>query len=132
MKPDFSGEWVLNRQKSLLTGGASAMESGVLRIDHHDPKCAFQIRMSAGGESVERGWESSVSDERQLSETGFYSHLFWEGDALVFECGSKGADDAWTMLWRYQLLDSGQRLRAVEQMRGRGGDFDNTWVFDKR
>ena len=131
MKPDFTGEWILNRQTSLLTGGASAMESGVLRIDHRDPKCGFQIRMSAGGESVERSWESSLSDEAQVSDSGVYSHLFWEGDALVFECGSKGSDETWTMLWRYQLLDSGQRLQAVEQMRGHGGDFDNTWIFEK-
>ena len=132
MKPDFSGEWVLDRQASQLTGGAAAMESGVLRIDHHDPKCGFQISMSAGGESVERSWESNVSDEITAVEGGFYNRLFWDGDDLVFDCGSTGADETWTMVWRYQLLDSGQRLRAIEQMRGRGGDFDNTWIFEKR
>ena len=128
-KPDFSGEWVLNRQASQLTGGASAMESGILRIDHHDPKCGFQIRMKAGSESFERQWESTISDEITVADGGFYSRLFWDGDALVFECGSKSAAETWRMLWRYELLDSGQRLRAVEQMRGRG-DFDNTWIFE--
>jgi hypothetical protein len=132
MKPDFSGEWVLARQASHLTGGASAMETGVLRIDHRDPKCGFHICMNAGGESVEREWECSLSDETLVAGNGFYSRLFWEGDALVFECGSKGADETWSMLWRYELLESGQRLRAVEQMRGRGGEFDNTWIFEKR
>lgn len=130
-KPDFSGDWVLDRHASHLTGGPSAMETGVLRIDHRDPKCGFQIRMSAGGESVERAWESALSDEIPVVESGFYSRLFWEGDVLIFECGSKGADETWSMLWRYQLLDSGRRLQAVEQMRSRGGDFDNTWIFEK-
>jgi hypothetical protein len=106
------------------------METGVLRIDHRDPKCSFQISMSAGGKSVEHAWESLQSDEIPVVD-GFYSRLFWEGDILAFECGSKGADETWSMLWRYQLLDSGLRLRAVEQMRGRGGDFDNTWIFQK-
>jgi hypothetical protein len=129
-KPDFSGEWVLDRKASHLTGGASAMETGVLRIDHRGPKCGFQIRMNAGGESVERSWESSLLDEIPVVESGFYSRLFWEGDVLVFECGSEGADEKWSMLWRYQLLDSGRRLQAIEQMRGRG-DFDNTWIFEK-
>jgi len=132
VKPNFSGEWVLVRQSSSLTGGASAMESGVMRIDHRDPKCAFQISMSAGGQTVERAWESSVADQTPSAGAGFYSRLFWEGDSLAFECGSKGADDAWSMLWRYELLESGQRLRAVEQMRGLSGDFDNTWIFEKR
>ena len=36
-------------------------------IDHRDPKCGFQIGMSAGGESVERAWESSLSDAAMLS-----------------------------------------------------------------
>ena len=132
VKPDFSGEWALDRQASHLTGGASAIETGVLRIDQRGPKCGFQISMRAGGESVEREWESSLSDEIPVVDRGFYSRLFWDGDALVFECGSKGADETWSMLWRYELLESGQRLRAVEQMRGRGGDFDNTWIFEKR
>jgi hypothetical protein len=132
VKPDFSGEWVLDRQSSSLTGGASAMESGVIRINHRDPKCAFQISMSAGGQAVERAWECSVDDPTSPAGAGFYSHLFWEGDSLAFECGSTGSDDAWSMIWRYELLDSGQRLRAVEQMRGHIGDFDNTWIFEKR
>ena len=131
VKPDFSGEWVLDRQASHLTGGAAAMDSGVLRIDHRDPKCHFHISMSAAGESVERAWESSLSDEIQVVHSGFYSRLFWEGNAMVFECGSKDADETWNMVWRYELQDSGQRLRAVEQMRGRGGDFDNIWIFEK-
>jgi hypothetical protein len=131
-KPDFSGEWVLNRKASHLTGGASAMETGILRIDNRDPKCGFQMSMSAGSEAVERAWECSLSDEIPVVTNGFYSRLFWEGDALVFECGSKGPDEMWSMLWQYELLESGQRLRAVEQMRGRGSDFDNTWIFEKR
>jgi hypothetical protein len=108
------------------------MDTGVLRIDYREPKCAFQISMSAGGETVERAWESNLSDERQVADGGFYSRLFWEGDALVFECGSKAADEMWSMVWRYELLESAQRLRAFEQMRGRGSDFDNTWIFQKR
>jgi hypothetical protein len=131
VKPDFSGEWILDRQASHLTGGASAMETGVLRIDHRDPKCGFRISMTAGGESVERAWESSLSDEIPVVGEGFYSRLYWDEDSLVFECGSKGTDATWSMLWRYELFGSGQRLRAVEQMRGHGGDFDNTWIFRK-
>ena len=107
------------------------METGFLRIEHRDPKCGFQISMSAGGESVQRAWESSVSDDVVAGDGGIYSRLFWDGDMLVFECGSKGADEAWSMVWRYQLLNSGRQLQAVEQMRGRGGDFDNTWIFKK-
>src|SRR5713101_1084532 len=44
-KPDFSGEWILNRQASTLSPGADAMQSGVWRIEHYEPtfrhKAAF-------------------------------------------------------------------------------------------
>jgi hypothetical protein len=96
-KPDFSGEWVLVRQSSHLTGGASTMKTRV-RIDHRDPKCGFQINMSAGRETAERAWESGLSDEMRVVDGGFYSRLFCEGDALVFHCGSMGADETWSML----------------------------------
>jgi len=130
VKPNFSGEWALDRQASHLTGGAAAMQTGVMRINHQDPTCAFHISMSAGGEAVEHTWESSLSYETPIG-TGFYSRLFWDGDALVFACGSNSPEETWSMVWRYELLVAGQRLRAVEQMRGRG-DFDNTWIFEKR
>ncbi len=37
-KPDFSGEWTLNVQASTLSPiVAPAAQSGVLRIEHHEP-----------------------------------------------------------------------------------------------
>lgn len=36
-KPDFSGEWILNRRASTLSPGADAVQSGVVRIEHSDP-----------------------------------------------------------------------------------------------
>ena len=103
---------------------------------HSDRPSKSEVRISnpheCWGPNCERAWESSLTDENQIGEAGFYSRLFWEGDTLAFECGSKGADGVWSMLWRYELLESGQRLRAVERMRGHNGDFDNTWIFEKR
>jgi hypothetical protein len=37
MRPDFSGEWILNRQASTPNSGAAAVESGVAWIDHREP-----------------------------------------------------------------------------------------------
>lgn len=35
-----------------------------------------------------------------------------------------------TISWRYELIDSGRRLRAIEQVRGGGRDQDNVWEFE--
>ena len=128
---DFSGEWILNRQVSSLSEGAAAIESGALWIDHDDPKCRFRINMKAGGESVVRAWEGNVSDRMEVAAGGFWNRLFWDEDALVFDCGSDSPDNRWTMSWRYKLMTDGQRLRAVEQMRGDGRNFENIWVFER-
>ena len=132
MKLDFSGEWILNRQASGLSEGAAAIESGTMWINHGDPKCQFRINMKAGGQSVERAWESSFSDQREVAAGGSWSHLFWDGDTLVFNCGSESPDSSLTMSWRYELTADRQELHAVEQMRGAGRDFENTWIFERK
>ena len=45
-KPDFSGEWVLNRQASSLSPGADAVQSGTMQIDHREPmfRASEQVR----------------------------------------------------------------------------------------
>jgi len=112
MRPDFSGEWILNRQASILQSGAVAVESGVMWIDHRDPKCGFRMNMSAGGQSVEHAWES-LSDGVEVTGGGVLSRLLWEGDALVFNCRSRGSDESWIMSWRYELLEEAS---ASEQL----------------
>jgi hypothetical protein len=36
-RPDFSGEWVLNRMASSLAAESAAIVSGVVRIEHREP-----------------------------------------------------------------------------------------------
>jgi hypothetical protein len=36
-KPDFSGEWILDRGASTLSPGAAGVRSGVWRIEHREP-----------------------------------------------------------------------------------------------
>ena len=47
-KPDFSGEWILNRQASTLSPGADAVQSGVWRIEHREPTFRHKAASSAG------------------------------------------------------------------------------------
>jgi hypothetical protein len=77
MRADLSGEWILNRQASTLQSGAAAVDSGVMWIDHRDPKCGFRMNMSAGGQSVEHTWES-WSDGVEVAGGGVLSRLLWE------------------------------------------------------
>src|SRR2546426_12405893 len=86
-KPDFSGEWTLNRQASTLSPGAAAVQSGVVRIEHRDPTFRYKAAfVSASGPMQQYEYELQ-SDGRDVGaiQNGVttLSNLRWEGEALV-------------------------------------------------
>jgi hypothetical protein len=115
LKPDFSGEYVLDRQASRLSASASAMTAATLRIEHREPVFRCSGKFVAGGTTA--------------NEFTFEIKSQWDGDVLVNEMLIDTHGPAFTMTWRYALLDGGQRLRATEQIRGGGHDQDNVWEF---
>ena len=54
MKPDFSGEWVLDRPASMLSPGAGGVDSGVVRIEHREPVFRYNVRFMAQGKGGSR------------------------------------------------------------------------------
>jgi hypothetical protein len=134
-KPDFSGEWQLNRQASLLSPiVARAAQTGTLRIEHKDPQFKCQMTIVLDGKPFEAKYEM-LSDGRDVagSDPGrrVVSTLRWDGDALVFTSRIEIPNGEMTISFRYELQDGGRRVRASEQLRGGGRDQDNVWVFDR-
>ena len=117
MKPDFSGEYVLDRQASRLSASASGMTAATLLIEHREPVFRCSGRFVAG--------------DATPNEFMFEIRSKWDGDVLVFEMFIDAHGPAFTMTWRYELLDGGLRLRATEQIRGGGRDQDNVWEFTR-
>src|SRR5262245_1736200 len=85
-KPDFSGEWMLNRQASTLSPGADAMQSGVWQIEHREPAFRHKAEFMSDGKPFNYEYEL-LSDGREVvfSQQGVrtVSSLGWEGNALV-------------------------------------------------
>src|SRR5262245_17486859 len=85
-KPDFSGEWILNRQASTLSPGADAMQSAVVRIEHHDPTFRYKAAFVSASGQLEYEYEL-LSDGREITGTQegttTVSRLQWEGATLV-------------------------------------------------
>jgi hypothetical protein len=134
-RPDFSGEWILNRQASTLSPGADAIQSGVVRIEHREPAFRYKASFVSQSNPIEYEYELQ-SDGREVVGTQqrppAVSSLRWDADALVFTALIQRSDGELKISFRYELLDAGRRLRAVEQLRGRGRDQDNVWIFDRR
>jgi hypothetical protein len=135
-KPDFSGEWKLNRQASTLSPAvAAAAQNGVLRIEHHEPRFTGHQTIVLDGKPFESKFEL-LSDGREVAtplDRGrrIVSSLRWDGDALVVTWRTQGPDGELTISFRYELQDGGRRLRAAELLRGGGRDQDNLWVFER-
>lgn len=85
-EPDFSGEWILNRQASTLSPGADAVRSGVVRIEHRAPSFRYKAAFVSEGGPLQYEYELlSAGREIVSTQQGIttVSSLRWEGDALV-------------------------------------------------
>jgi len=134
-KPDFSGEWQLNRQASMLSPiVAPVAQTGTLRIEHKEPNFKCEMTIVLDGKPVETKYEL-LSDGREIvaSEQGrrIVSSLRWDADALVGTWRVEIPNSEMTISFRYELEDRGRRLRASERLRGGGRDQDNVWVFER-
>jgi hypothetical protein len=116
-KPDFSGEWTLNVAACALSQVvAPVVQQGFVRIAHREPSVSVHLSITMNGEPVD------VRFERPSN---------WDGDVLAFTDKVPTPNGDLTISFRYELQDSGNRLRAAEQLRGAGREQDNVWVFDR-
>ena len=134
--PDFSGEWVLDRQGSTLPPPVSNVESGVVRIEHREPSFSFHRTYVIAGTPREAAF-TRRTDGAENSETGpqglvTVSTLRWDGPALLLAMRIKTPAGDATNDVRYELMDGGTRLRATEQGRSPMGNHDAVWIYDRR
>jgi hypothetical protein len=116
-KPDFTGEWTLNREASALSPVvAPVVQSGFIRIEHREPTVSVHLSITMDGTPFDVRFERASN---------------WEGDALVFVDRAQTPNGELTIAFRYELQHAGRRLRAAEQLRGAGREQDNVWVFDR-
>jgi len=132
MKPDFSGEYVLNRQACVLSASAAAFQSAVMRIAHREPTFRCSAAFEADGKTFEFSFERAIDGLDVPAGENEVSRFSWDGDAIVSEFRTGGTEPIFTMIWRYELMEGGRRLRATERMRGAGRDQDNVWEFERK
>jgi len=116
-KPDFSGEWTLNVGASVLSSVvAPVVQSGFVQIEHREPMIAVHLSITMDGKPFDVRFERASN---------------WDGEVLVFTDTVDTPNGELTISFRYQVEESGQRLRATERLRGAGREQDNVWVFDR-
>lgn len=133
-RPDFSGEWILDKPASTLSPGAADVKSAVYWIDHRDPVFRKKAQFVFEGATREFEYEL-VSDGREVVSNApdgeTTTSLHWEDDALVETFRTRHPDGEMNLSFRFELIEGGRRLRAVEDLRGTDHDQDNVWVFER-
>ncbi len=132
--PDFSGEWILNRQASTLSPGADGMKSGVWLIEHREPAVHVKASFVTATDPVQFEW-ALRTDAGEVVNTHegvtMASSLQWDGSCLVVRWHILRPEGTTTITFRYELSEDRRQLTAKEQLRGTDHDQDNTWVFDR-
>jgi hypothetical protein len=134
-KPDFSGQWTFNKEKSRLADAWTArMERGTVRIDHREPRFAFERTFTMAGKESKASYSLTTDDSASDSmdgDIGVSSRMYWEGNVLVLsQRYVKAGLPEGTNVVHYRLLEGGRLLEAVERVTGPGA-HENVWVFER-
>lgn len=136
-KPNFSGTWIFDAQKSSLE--VPAPSTMTMQIDQSDPQVRFSRTQVYGNQSFD--WKLDILADGQkevVQKSPRYtanSRLYWQGNSLVLD-QKITAPDGTTMndLVTYSLADDGKTLQGVERQAtvGAKGSTTNKWVYDKK
>jgi hypothetical protein len=129
-KPDFSGVWKMNREKSKFAGGGP--DAIMIKIDHKEPTFTEEWSMSTpeGARSFQAKYSTDGKETEQevMGQTAKTSAK-WEGDALVIEF--KTADSSFKR--KITLSADGKTMTKAVTHSPVGGDpMEDTVVFEKQ
>jgi hypothetical protein len=134
-RPDFSGVWVVDPQRSQLAAWAK-FDSTTITIEHKEPKFRFHRVSVKAGKADETTYDLTTDGAELMEKEGGganTSKLFWDGDVLVFQALIVLADGRQaTDVVRYTLRDGGKTFVAEEKFRGPVVKYDNLWVAGKK
>jgi len=132
-KPNFTGTWKVNLQKSKLQ--IPPPESSVFVVEHAEPRLRITRTHVFGGKSdtftiqlTTDGQETVLRDAQRT----IYSRAYWEGNVLVFDSRIVMEAGEATNVVRYRRAKDGQSFTARERLRSPKLNYDNVWVMERK
>ena len=128
-KPDFSGTWKMNREKSKFErGGPDAI---LIKIDHKEP--AFAENWTVSTPDGERSLQAKYTTDGKETEQEVMGRMSktsakWEGDALVIEFKSEEG----FFKRKITLSADGKTITKVVTQSGDNGQTEDTVVLEKQ
>lgn len=134
-KPNFSGTWVLNTQKSRIKDPPA---SATFRIRHQEPNwhlSSTHVYQDGKRYVSDIDLRTDGTHELVTHERGYDSRtrMYWDGDVLVRDEKARGKDGtAGANVVRYSLSPDGKTLTATEHDEVSGSAWTNQWVFERQ
>lgn len=132
-KPNFTGTWKVNFQKSVLE--IPAPDSTLFVVEHNEPHFRLTrthvVKDKSDTFSIDLTTDGKELVRREGNRTD-YSRAYWEGNVLVFATRIVMGDREATNLVRYAMAKDGQSFTAMERFRGPKLSYDNVWVMEKQ
>jgi hypothetical protein len=133
-KPDFSGTWKLNREKSKFETTVPKQSELIFVIEHKDPRFKTTRTLTLGERSDTLSWETTTDGKEHHRKDGDFEsrmRMTWMGDELVLKSrltrrGEQGTNEA-----HYRLADEGKTLIAAEWYHMPSSQHHNLWVFER-
>jgi len=131
-KPDFSGTWIFNPEKSGLE--SSAPTKSVFVIEHDDPVFKLTRTHTRGEKSNTLSFEVTTDGKESYEKKGEYeawTRMYWLGEELVLDMKMTYRGEQGTNVVHYRLADGGKKFIAVEWYHMPKKQHHNYWVFDR-
>ena len=133
-RPNFTGNWKLNAQKSDY-GPMPAPESSVLKIDHNDPEIKVSANTSTqmGDMSFEAKYTTDGKENtNNMGPMVVKTTSTWDGEALV-QSGKMDFDgNEITMKGKWTLSEDGKTMTQASHVTSPQGEFDMKAVYEKQ
>lgn len=135
-KPDFSGDWKLNKEKSDF-GPIPVPDSLTHKIDHKDPDLKVTTHQT-GGPQGDATYEAKYTTDGKecLNQFGDQlkskSKLTWDGAALLVNTDLDFGGTQLTIKGKWTLSEDGKVMTQTAHIESPQGAIDTTYVFDKQ
>lgn len=133
-KPNFSGTWKLNVQKSDF-GPLPGPESETDVIDHNDPK--IKMAVVRKGDQGEQKYDLDLTIDGQeethkLGDQDIKTTANWDGSALMVLTKLTFQDNDVLIKSAYTLSPDGKTVNVAAHLSSAMGEADQKLVFDKQ
>lgn len=132
-KPDFSGEWKLNIDKSDF-GPMPPPSSQTQKIDHKDP--VLKISTAQSGAEGDITMDAMYSTDGKESKNNFRgmdakSVAKWDGDALLIDTKLDFQGNEVTLKMIMKMSEDGKTINSKTKIMTAQGDFDTAAVLER-